>query len=223
MTEASAVVLRDIEPDPISSTLRRNWWADAPPWIVGGIVAGPALFLSAPLQYIVLGIGAAVGIGTDVALSLLRAKWRISAAKTPPTEYPAPIEFDRLQRADVWQSLTADPAIRALVLFSYGTCVVSVDDVEDPVANAREILSNCGHSIPGTPSADMFVYNLPDSGDFVVGCYHPNILTYVSRDVFDSNATADDVLTAAAFLGREFRCLDTFAQDVVHVVRLPGR
>lgn len=211
--------LQDIEPVPISSMLQRNWQADAPPWVIGALVATPALFLSGPVQYVIPALGVVAGVAADIALSRLRQKWRIQEATTPPSEFPSPVEFDPSDRALIWQALTADPSVRSLVQFSYGTCVVSVDDVDDPIANAKQLLSEYGHAIPGTPSADMLVYTLPETGDFVVGCYHPNILTYIPRELFVRDASTDEIQTPVAYLGRDFRCLDTFAQESVHVHR----
>ena len=65
----------------------------------------------------------------------------------------------------------------------------------------------------------MLVYTLPETGDFVVGCYHPNILTYIPRELFVRDASTDEIQTPVAYLGRDFRCLDTFAQESVHVHR----
>lgn len=211
------VALAEIEPKPISSALQRNLGADAPPLIAGGLVALPALFLSSPLNYLFIALGIATGIATEIVLSRLREKWRISIATTPPVYYPEPVEFDPIRRAEDWQNLTADPAVRSLVLFSYGTCVVITDETDDPAELAKQILSQYGHAVPGTSSADMLVYGLPQSGDFVIGCHHPNLLTYVPRSLFDPAATDDQLRMPAACLGRDFRCLDTFAQQTVHV------
>lgn len=211
------VTLAEIEPSPISSVLVRNWRADAPPWIALVLVALPALFLSSPYNYLFIALGVATGIVTDFMLSRLRERWRIRDATTPPADYPKPVEFDPVQRAEVWQSLTANPAVRSLVLFSYGTCIVITDEIEDSSDSAKQLLSQYGHAIPGTPSGDMLVYELPESSDFVVGGHHPNILTYVTGRLFDEDAIIDQLHTSVAFLGRDFRCLDTFTQKIVHV------
>ncbi len=215
------VTLTDIKPNSITSVLQRNWRADAPPWIAIGLVALPPLFLlSSPLRFLFLGLGVAAGVATEIALSRLRQRWRIQEAMTPPLDPPEPAAFDPVRRAEEWQELTADPGVRSLVLFSYGTCVVIVEESGDPTELAKLLLSQYGHAVPGTPSADMLVYALPESGDFVIGCHHPNILTHVPRSLADTGTANGRIGIRAAYLGRDFRRLDTFVRQVVHVKRV---
>ena len=212
--------LNEIEPVPITSMLQRNWGADAPPFIAGILVAAPAFVLSPPLKYVVLVSAVLTGVGIDFALSRLRQKWRIADATTPPSEFPEPIKFDPAQRADLWRYLTEEPEVRSLVLFSYGTCVVSTDDSADPTIDAKKLISEFGHPIPGTSSADTLVYDLPDSGDFVVRGTHPNILTHVRRVLIAPNIPDEQLHAAASWIGRDFLSLDAFSQKVVSVVDL---
>src|SRR5690606_17179163 len=137
-----------------------------------------------------------------------------------PPAFPEPPRTDVVNRVRRWAELLDSDQIRSFVLFSYGTCVVSVDDGSDPVADAKRLLSEFGPAIPGTPSADMFVYTLPDTGDFVVGGHHPNILTFVPLDLLPSGIPAEELSTVAAYFGRDLRVLDAFALDVAHTYRI---
>lgn len=216
------MALEEFTPYPISSVLQRNWTAEIPSWIVAAAILLPALIFHWPHRWLFITLAIAGFVATDAGMSKVRSHLRIKDAMTPPRHFPDPPEFDGARRAGRWMEILGNSAIRSVVLFSYGTCVVSVDDDDDPAARARELLQAFGHAIPGTRSGDMLVYVLPDTGDFVIGGHHPNILTFVSRAMFPPDASDEQLRMAAAFRGRDLRVLDTFALDVVHTLRMNG-
>lgn len=214
--------LDEITPYPVYSVLSQGWKAEIPGCIVGGAVLLPAVILQWPYLWLFIVVAVLAAGATDFLMSNLRRRWRAQEAMTPPQVLPEPPVTEVVSRARRWAEILGVDQIRSFVLFSYGTCIVSVDEVADPVADAKNLLKEFGHAIPGTPSADMFVYTLPDTGDFVVGGQHPYILTFVPRDMFGAEAAADELCTAAAFCGRDLRVLDTFALDAVHTHRIGG-
>ena len=212
---SNVMTLDEITPHPISSVLQRNWKAEIPAFIVGGAIILPPLILEWPYTWVFVAIAVLACVATDVGMSKLRHHLRIKDATTPPPTFPDPPEIDVDQRSKQWAELLGNGEMRSFVLFSYGTCVVIADD-GDPAALAEALLQQYGHSIPGTPSGDMLVYTLPDTGDFIIGGYHPNILTFVPRDTLPPDASSEELRTMAGFCGRDLRVLDTFALNVVH-------
>ncbi len=207
--------LAEIKPIPHSSVLHRNWKADAPCWIIGGIIGLPAVFIDSWGRWLFVVLAVVAAMATDFGLSRLRQKWRVQDALTPPPTFPPPPTIDVADRAAKWDELFDGTPVRSIVMFSYGTCVVSIDEVDNPEQDAKTVLKTYGHSIPGTPSAYMLIYPLGESGDFVIGYHHPNILTFVSREEFPSDSPLESRQTSAAYLGRIFRVLDTFSLDVI--------
>jgi hypothetical protein len=208
--------LSELSPESIGSVLQRNWTADAPPAIAAGVVALTAFVLGGRPLWLWVVVAVIVAIACDVGLSRLRQHLREVDARTPPRALPDRPAVDLSDRVRRWHELLSDDAVRAFVLFSYGTCVALVEEFEDPAAVARELLRQFGPAVAGTPSADMRLYTLPETGDFVVGGYHPNLLTYVPRQAVADAASPD---LAAAFGGRDLRVLDSFALEIIAVER----
>ncbi|MCE9548090.1 MAG: hypothetical protein K8T25_21665 [Planctomycetia bacterium] len=213
--------LDEITPHRISSVLQPNWTAQVPSWIVAAAILLPALLLRWPYTWLFIAIAVVAAVATDFGMSKLRHHLRIRNAMTPPRTLPDPPLWDVAQRVKLWTEVLGNKAaVRSFVLFAHGTCVVSVDDDAEPAPQAKSLLKAFGHSIPGTPSADMLVYALPDTCDFVIGGHHPNILTFVSRDTFSSDVATEQLRTLAGFWGRELRVLDTFTLNVIHTHKI---
>lgn len=175
--------------------------AEIPSWIVATAILLPALIFHWPYRWLFIALAIAGFVATDAGMSKVRSHLRIKDAMTPPRHFPDPPESDVARRAGRWMEILCNSAIRPIALFSFGTCVVSVDDNDDPAARARELLQAFGHAIPGTRSGDMLVYVLPDTGDFVIGGHHPSILTFVSRDKSATDASVEQLPMPAAFRG----------------------
>ena len=215
--ESISKTLSEIEPTPITSFLRRDWTTAVPGVIVVAIVSLLGLVFTWSYLWIFVIAAAAAGVATDVALSRLRHAMRIRDSRVPHAPLPEPPNFEVEERARVWRSLFADRAITSLVLFSFGTCVVSVTPDDHPADTAKKLLDEFGHPVAGTRSADGLVYRLPND-EFVIGGGHPNIFTFVSSDMVPTDRANPMRDHAVWLLGRTLRDLDAFALDVISVV-----
>jgi len=193
------MALQDIKPVPISSVLQQTWQADVPGYVVTAAIALPSVLLQWNYAWVYLVVGVAAGLAANFGMARWRQQRRIQDATTPPAVFPEPIKFDVESRAALWNKLFLGSPVKSFVMFSYGTCVVSIDEHTDPIDEAKKLLTAYGHAVAGTPSADMLVYVLPDTQDFVIGGHHPNILTFVPREIFPTEHPVKDFQAMAAF------------------------
>ena len=213
--------MADIEPEQIASLKQER---ELPIWVMA-IVTLPILFavdyfrIADWLSVYVLVPAAAVGVAAAIWLNCYRDKRQYRRETSAPAEFPDPPEFDPDERAERWKKLIDVRQIQSFVLFSFGTCVVSVDPPDDPVGDAKRLLEKYGPSVTGTPSADTLIYELPDSLDIVVGGHHPNILAYVPTELMPDGPRSFAIKTTIGYIGRNMRVFDTFAPKVVHVHR----
>ncbi|MEZ6130057.1 MAG: hypothetical protein R3C59_15340 [Planctomycetaceae bacterium] len=212
-------MLADIEPKQISSLKQER---DLPIWVMA-LVTAPILLavnyfgIADWLNLFVLFPAVAIGVGAAAWLNRYRDQRQYARETSPPVQFPDPPQFDPVERADRWKQLIDITQIQSFVLFSFGTCVISVDTPVDPAADAIRLLEQYGPAITGTPSADMLIYFLPDCPDVVVGGYHPNILAYVPAELLPDGPPSFALETTIGYTGRNMRVFDTFAPKVVHV------
>ena len=102
---------------------------------------------------------------------------------------------------------------KSWVLFENGTCVILVNPKDDLKKLATTILSEYGPVHVGTSSGDFNVITLEGEEGWIVGCHHPDILTYVSPGEVSKNP---EELTIG-MLGRSKRNLDSEDLSIVHV------
>ena len=211
------MLLSELQPTQRMSVIQTDWRVAVPSFVVAAVIVFAGLLFAWSYLWAFVIAAVVAAFVTHQAWSRLRYSWRIRAARLPPKSLPDAPVFDVEARTLLWRSLFADRPIITLVLFSYGTCVVSTRRSGDPVGDARELLDRFGHPLAGTPSADMLIYPLP-TGDFVIGGGHPDIYTLVPRDAFPDGLETGTRTSTAALLGRAIRDLDAFALNVVRSV-----
>ncbi len=211
--------LKNLRPESVLSVIEPGKHDDGIPLLVALLIMGPPFILHWPYQWVYLIPAGIAGVVTQHFLTQFRHRMRIKDAMSGPRWAPPPIQFDEESRTSIWKVLLADFPVKSFVLFAYGTCVYLTDDHKDPIEQAIHILTTYGPAVPGTPSADMLVYTLPNSGDFVVGGHCPNILTYVPRSTFTDDIPSEKIELAAGTVGKQFRIFDTFTKTVMYTYR----
>jgi len=212
--------LSTIKPIPIHSVVERNRLGNIVGWLVAALILLPVFVYKLNHRWLWVVVTCIGAVGAEIGIRKLQDHLRAKAAKTPPQVFPPPLSESQVAAltALLPQLFVGSPVV-ALVLFSYGTFVVLVDLDFDFIEKAKELLSACGPTAAGTPSGDMLVFRL-ESGDFLIGGHHPNMLTFVSRSALADTLSADRLDVAAAYYGRDRRVFDAFSQSVVHVEKL---
>lgn len=102
---------------------------------------------------------------------------------------------------------------KSWVLFENGTCVILMRPENDLAQQAKNMLSEFGPVHAGTPSGDFKVIELDDEDGWVVGCHHPDILTYV----FPNETEQPYEEVEIGLLGRSKREIDTNELNIIHI------
>ena len=107
------------------------------------------------------------------------------------------------------------------VLFQFGTCVIVQNPKEDLAEQATKIMKKWAMPVAGNPSFKVSVSFLSNQGipGCLVGCHHPDILTYVApaeapmkgRDEFFG------VGIAIGNFGRKKRQWDCETLKIIHI------
>ncbi|HEY1015521.1 MAG TPA: hypothetical protein VGE07_22625 [Herpetosiphonaceae bacterium] len=103
---------------------------------------------------------------------------------------------------------------KSWVLFGHGTCVILMEPEADLAAQAVALLREWGPVAAGTPAGDFNVIDLAADPGWAVTSHHPDILTYVPPDEFESGQPAEVVI---GLLGRSRRAQDAEELRVIHV------
>jgi hypothetical protein len=112
---------------------------------------------------------------------------------------------------------------KAWVLFQFGTCVILRKETKTPEKDAKELMTLWGIPVAGTPSHKFSVTFLSDQGipGCLVGCHHPDIMTFVSPTEIPSSAKISDAFEGIKFrvgcFGRKKRQWDVETLKVIHV------
>ena len=114
---------------------------------------------------------------------------------------------------EVWRHIVVGEN-KSWVLFEHGTCVILAQPENDLAAQATALLKEWGPVRAGTDSGDFDVIAPTDYPGWVVTCYHPDIIDYVSPAEFDSDPPDEVVI---GLIGRSKRDQDARELHVVHV------
>lgn len=111
---------------------------------------------------------------------------------------------------------------KSWVLFERGTCVILTEPQGDLSEQAKALMTEWGRVIIGSSYADFDVTRLESDPGWVVGCHHPDILTYVpgyddaEEESADSKEDEPSDLVIG-LIGRGARGQDAEELVVVHV------
>lgn len=111
----------------------------------------------------------------------------------------------------VFQKAVIDPSM-SWVLFKHGTCVMLLTPEKDIKDQAIRILKDHGAVMPGTPSGDFEVTQIPDIQGWIVTGSYPGIMVYVSEEEVGKKHSDFEI----GMLGRTKRDLDAKFVTVIH-------
>lgn len=114
---------------------------------------------------------------------------------------------------ETWRKIVVGEG-KSWVLFGHGTGVIFTQPTPDLEQRAIELMKHYGPVVAGTDAGDFSVVELADYPGWVVTCYHPDILTYVSPDEMSGGAPAEVFI---GLLGRSKRDQDARELEVIHV------
>jgi hypothetical protein len=113
---------------------------------------------------------------------------------------------------DLWHYLLGKTS--SWVLYKNGTCV-KVKEIEgDLAAQANTMMRQYGTVYPGSPAGDFSVITPKNFAGWVVGCHHPNILTYVAANEMEGKQISD---VKVGLLGRSKRHRDAEEMRIIHI------
>lgn len=124
-----------------------------------------------------------------------------------------PLEESPEVLVEVWRMiLKADPPA-TWILFSYGTCVIFPERIQNPELTAIDFLAEFGPAMVATASADFSVRILDNQKGFVVSCHHPQIFNYVRPELWGEESGEAMV----GLFARMDRGWDAHVQKIIHV------
>lgn len=115
--------------------------------------------------------------------------------------------------AAVWRRIIIGEQ-KSWVVLTNGTCVILVDAEGDLGEQACAIMKQYGPVDGGSSAADFSVIPLADHPGWVVTGHHPDVLNYVSPDIFAASEPSHEVV---GMYGRTMRDADGRAPRVLHV------
>jgi hypothetical protein len=124
--------------------------------------------------------------------------------ESSPTAVINPIDF--------WCALLGKLA--SWVLYKNGTCVKIKETGGDLAERANTIMKQYGKVFPGTPAGDFSVTTPKKFSGWVVGCHHPDILTYIAPNEIEGKQASD---VEVGLLGRKKRHRDAEELQILHI------
>ncbi len=113
---------------------------------------------------------------------------------------------------EIWRRIIVGQG-KAWALFEHGTCVIFAAARQSVNEAAVSLLREWGPVHAGSPAGDFSVITLKDARGWVVTGHHPDVLTYVAPERFESDPSELQV----GLLGRLLRDQDAEGSNVIYV------
>ena len=113
---------------------------------------------------------------------------------------------------DLWNYILGKTS--SWVLYKNGTCVRIKEAEGDLGQRANTIMKRFGEVYPGSPAGDFSVMTPKNFAGWVVGCHHPNILTYVAPNEMEGKQISD---VEVGLWGRMKRHKDAEELQIIHI------